>query len=110
VTLFALSEACLVGIVAGLLCLGGGGIVAVAFVAFARARETRAKIEGAVGRVTSALTGEANAELVSAPDYVRALAELAEKLAKVSPPVAALLIATLPFFFAAALVSIYVLQ
>ena len=44
--------------------------------------------------------------MMPAADYVRALGDLAEKLAKLSPPIAALLVSTILFFLAADVVGV----
>ena len=112
-------------IVALLCCLDGIGMLGFAFYAFQRHAEIRRKIEAAVADTTAAVTESLKEPLASPPtppagsgaagqetgmmpaaDYVRALGDLAEKLAKLSPPIAALLVSTILFFLAATLGSI----
>jgi hypothetical protein len=105
-----------------LLCaLGGLAQIGFAYVAFLRQASTQSEIEKAVVGLTDAMKGElaagsskretgeeedGEAVFGEAAGYVRALADLAEKLAGVTPPVAALLISTIPFFLGAALAAI----
>jgi hypothetical protein len=126
---FALSASQSLTLAVIFLCIGGLAIIVFAYIAFEPQKQTRQKIDDAIDTVTTVvqklaaeggtagLPGAApqepqpapqrpQAALVGAADYARALGELAEKLGKVSPPIAALLIATVPFLFAATLVAI----
>jgi hypothetical protein len=108
------------GVIAFLCCAGGLGQIGFAYFAFQRQKETRNLIEKAAldltGSAKSRLDSGARAspedettaaaDLSGAADYVRALADLAAKLAGLTPPVAALLISTILFLFAATLAAI----
>ena len=101
-----------------LLSLGGLATIGFAFFAFHRARKSQEKIEGALERVSgeaetavrAAAAGDEPPAIAGVADYVRALGDLAEKLAKLSPPVAALLVSTIPFLFAATIVVVDILH
>jgi hypothetical protein len=105
--------------IAILCALGGLAQIGFAFFAFGRQRATQENIEqAAVGltdsvkaKFSSGQVGEgdqedASSDLAGAADYVRSLADLAAKLGGLTPPVAALLISTILFFFAATLAAI----
>jgi len=109
------------------------GAVALAMVgfacyAFAKQADSRSAIKQALDASKDALAS-AQTMVASAPDdskadagkagesamsgvsdYVRALAELSEKLGKVTPPVAALLLATIPLVLATGIVSVQLLS
>jgi hypothetical protein len=133
VVTFALSTSQSLTLAVILLWVGGLAMIVFAYIAFDPQKQTRQKIDDAIDRITSVVQKAAEEgsgagapgggpqepqpapqspqpALAGAADYVRALGELAEKLGKVSPPVAALLIATVPFMFAATLVAIQLLE
>ena len=106
-----------------LLCtLGGFAMIAFAYAALMRDRTLRREIDEAVeafgkvvinaegaiddGKDESDKAAQARAALSSISEYVKALAELAGNLSKVSQAVAALLISTILFGFAATLVIV----
>lgn len=104
-----------------ILCAAGGlAQIGFAFFAFQRQKTTQNEIEKAAVNLTDSVKARfaagwpeehtdqesAYADLPGAAEYVRALAELAAKLGALTPPVAALLISTILFFFAAALAAV----
>ena len=113
----------MVALASVLLFIGGVGMIGFAYLAFERQKATRAKLEAAAESLSEAaksqLTGPADPEqavykpeeaLSGAADYVRALGELAKALGRLSPPVAALVVATIPFFLIATIVAIDLLS
>lgn len=107
------------GVLSGIaiLCaLGGLAQIGFAFFAFGRQRRTQEKIEQAAVGLTDSVKEkiasgkgdqeEAPSDFAGAADYLRSLADLAAKLGGLTPPVAALLISTILFFFAATLAAI----
>ncbi len=68
----------------------------------------KANIDKSQGGATA--TEDVQVAFSGAAEYLKAMAELAEKLAALKPPVAALLISTVPFSLAAALLGIELLR
>lgn len=97
--------------------IGGLAQIAFAFFAFWRQGKAQKEIETAASDLTESVRARfeagwpeedaerenSYADLPGAAEYLRALGDLAAKLGGLSPPVAALLISTILFFFAAAL-------
>lgn len=102
------------------ICCAAAGFVLIAFgfVAARDDRRVRTRIDAALERAeqTVAATaapsglGEAtqqHAAVAGATEYVKALAELAGALAKLSPAIAAFVLSTIFFFFAATLAALH---
>jgi hypothetical protein len=72
--------------------------------------EAATNVSGKVGSAIDALSVRGSEEARVQPpdpgDFVRSLADLAAKLAALSPPVAALVVSVIPLFLAATLVGI----
>ncbi|HEX6665195.1 MAG TPA: hypothetical protein VF081_01190 [Solirubrobacterales bacterium] len=104
--------------VVAILCAAGGlAEIGFAFFALHRQKQAQCELENVARSLSEALKKRlesgwpeetdgqerAYADIGAAADYVRALGDLGAKLGGMTPPVAALLIASLPFAFAVGL-------